>query len=145
MQETPADQSPPVPPKVFTLKSHEIAAHWPLIEPFLFLVNGGDWTRDGVKAELEAAKAQLWGMSRGSTAQAIWITKIEETSKGRRGLLWIAAGHPLEAGLALFREYTEPWLASLGCKSIQIIGRKGWQRVLTDYENAGVVLVKELQ
>lgn len=130
--------------RVFTLQSSEIGEFWPLIEFFLLKIDGADWTLDGVRQELEAAKAQLWGMAEGREIRAIWVTKLEETSKGRRGLLWIAAGEGLEDGLKLFSEHTEPWLKEKGCKSVQILGRRGWKRVLDGYDDVGVVLVKEL-
>lgn len=128
---------------VFTLQSHEIASHWNLIEPFLRRIKKSDWTCEEVKAELEAARAQLWGFHAEAHVIGILITKLEETSAGLRGLLWIAAGEPLEAGLQIYRAHIEPWLKAKGCKYAQILGRKGWARVLPDYENVGVVLIKE--
>lgn len=130
--------------EVFTFLSHEIESNWHLIEPFLRLVENPDWTIDEVKAELVQAKAQCWGMHDGIRISGVWITKLEEPARGRRGLLWIAAGEPLEEGLRLFNEHTLPWFKSMGCKSIRVIGRKGWERVLPDFENTGTVLDKEL-
>jgi hypothetical protein len=36
------------------------------------------------------------------------------------------------------------WARELGCSSMEIIGRKGWERQLSDYTASAVVLVKEL-
>ena len=36
------------------------------------------------------------------------------------------------------------WARELGCTSMEIIGRKGWERQLSDYTASAVVLVKEL-
>lgn len=130
---------------VFTLQSYQINDWWPHIEPFLSRVERPDWTPEGVRAELEQSMAQFWGMADDSRLLAVWITKVQETSRGKRGLLWIAAGSELHDGLALFRLHTEPWLKAQGCRSIQILGRKGWQRVLPDYDDVGIVLEKVLQ
>jgi hypothetical protein len=86
----------------------------------------------------------LWGMHDEGHPIAIWVTKIETTPTAVRGLLWIAAGEPLNEGLALFREHTEPWLKEKGCTFIEIVGRRGWGKVLPDYEETATVFVKEL-
>jgi len=36
------------------------------------------------------------------------------------------------------------WARELGCTSMEIIGRKGWERQLSDYTASAVVLVKDL-
>jgi hypothetical protein len=135
-----AATSPRAPAEAFTLLSYDIAENWRWIELFLQRVKRPDWTLGNVRTELEAARAQLWGMREGDRPLGIWITRIE----GSRGLLWIAAGERLEEGLGLFNEHTVPWLKSKGCKYVQIIGRHGWKRVLPDYEDVGIVLEKEL-
>lgn len=126
--------------EVFTLQSHEISEHWRLIEPFLRRVEARDWTCEFVKDELSSARAQLWGFQDGIRIRGVWVTRLE----GDRGLAWIAAGDDLENGLRLFREHTEPWLKSRGCKYVQLVGRRGWKKVLSDYEDEGIILVKDL-
>lgn len=140
MSATPAAQSKSASAEVFTLLSYDIADNWRWIELFLKRVKRPDWACESVRAELEAARAQLWGMREGEKPLGIWITRIE----GDRGLLWIAAGERLEEGLRLFNEHTAPWLKAKGCKYVQIIGRHGWKRVLPDYEDVGIVLERRL-
>ena len=126
---------------IFTLQANQIEDFWHRIEPLLLRVKDPGWTPEDVKQTLINAHAQLWGMG---DFDAIWITKIERTGQTLWALLWITAGTGLEEGLELFHTYTEPWLKSLGCEFVQIIGRKGWKRALPDYEERGIVLVKEL-
>lgn len=140
MPGAPVARSQPVSADVFTLHSYEIADNWLWISSFLRRVERPDWTFENVRSELENARAQLWGAHCGGIPRGIWITRIE----GDRGLLWIAAGEPLDVGLRLFNEHTVPWLKSKGCKYVQIIGRKGWKRVLPDYEDVGIVLERRL-
>lgn len=97
-----------------------------------------------VKEALVTAHAQLWGAHDDGRVLGIWITRIENVGSRKRGLLWIAAGSPLEVGLKLYHEFTEPWLKQQGCEYVQIVGRKGWQRVLPEYREAGVILEKVL-
>lgn len=132
-------------PRVFALQSSQIGEFWQFIAPFLARVDRfRDWTDEGVRADLESARAQCWFLADEREIRGILITRIEETSAGKRGLLWIASGDCLEDGLRMYRDHVEPWFVSLGCKTSQVIGRKGWERVLPGYENAGIVLVKEL-
>lgn len=130
--------------RVFTLQSSEIPLYWSEIEPLLARIAGADFTLDGMREELEGARAQLWGYCEAEKIRAIWVTRIDETAEGRRGLIWAAAGNGLAAGLRMLREHTEPWLMAMGCTSVQIIGRRGWMRLLPEYREAGVVLVRDL-
>ena len=129
---------------VFTLQSHEILENWTWIEPFLERIDSPGWTAGDVQLDLMAANAQLWAFEIDGRIRGIWITKIENTPSGKRGLLWIAAGDPLEVGLRLYRVHTESWLRSKGCQWIEIIGRRGWKKVLPDYEEVATTFVKEL-
>ena len=38
----------------------------------------------------------------------------------------------------------EKWAAEQGCSLVMHVGRQGWSRVMTDYDNYGVCLMKEL-
>ena len=131
--------------QVFTLQSGEIDAEWRWIEPFLSRVPRYDFELEEVRADLSAGKAQLWGAHDGSQVLGIWLTRIENTPSKRFGVLWIAAGEPLEAGLELYLKHTEPWLKEQGCELVRIEGRKGWGAVLPGYEERARVFVKEFR
>lgn len=126
--------------EVFALQSYDIDDNWFWISRFLSQVERPDWTQENVRDELEAARAQLWGMHSGGIPSGIWITRLE----GDRGILWIAAGQGLEDGLRLFAEHTVPWLKEKGCKYVQVFGRRGWGRVMPGFEEVGTILRKDL-
>jgi hypothetical protein len=129
---------------VFTLQSYEIDDHWFWIERLLKRVENPDWTLNQVRTELRAAKAQAWVMGDGrSTPVGVVITRIENFHETRWGLVWIAAGDGLEHVPPMLVEI-EKWFRAMGCGRSEIAGRKGWQRVLPDYEFKAVVLSKEL-
>lgn len=92
--------------------------------------------------ELAFGRAQAWGMREGERVLGFWITRIENTWTKKYGLVWICAGDGLEIGMPAYRETIEPWFWSQGCEWIDIQGRKGWKRVLPDYEDIAVVLRK---
>lgn len=130
---------------IFTLQSSEIAQRWDEIKPFVDEVLPPEWSAEEAKEMLMDRKAQLWGLRTGSIIHGIWITKIENTKTACWGLVWLCAGN-LEAvkedALRVFRVYIEPWFEMKGCTSIHIVGRRGWARILPDYEERSVVLVK---
>jgi hypothetical protein len=129
---------------VFTLRSDEIEDHWFWIERLLAKVDKPDWTLGQVKADLVAAKAQLWGLLDDRSApQGLLITRIENFHETRFGLVWIAAGQGLEHARSFLSE-VERWFKSKGCSRVDIAGRRGWERALPDYEFRAVVLSKEL-
>ena len=124
--------------KPFAFHSSDIAANWHLIEPFLF--DHYEWTAAGVRQALESARAQCWGLLEDNQIKGILITK----TKGKVGILWIASGRGLEPGLELLA-LVEQWMREKGCEFAQIEGRRGWGRVLKDYEEMATVFLKRLQ
>lgn len=145
MSAIPAAQSKCVSASVFTLQSHEIDDHWFWIERLLMRIEGAPWKPEHVRSDLKVAKAQAWvlGDSR-STPVGIVITRIENVHDERFGLLWIAAGEGIERA-PLMLDAIEPWFKQMGCTRSEIIGRRGWERALPDYEFKSVLLAKELQ
>lgn len=144
MRATQAARSQPASVSVFTLKSHEIDDHWFWIERFLRRVETPPWKPWHVKADLKSAQAQAWVVGDGRSAPiGLIITRIENLHGVRFGLLWIAAGDGLEhAQVAL--DTIEPWFKEMGCVRSEIVGRKGWGRVLPGYGEAERRFVKEL-
>jgi hypothetical protein len=128
----------------FTLLSHQIGKHWPAILRLLNRIEDADWTSDQVYEDLISARAQLWGIAANGEIQGIWITRIEKTPRDLYGLVWIAAGDGLEVGLYHFLNMTEEWFKEKGCRYVEVSGRKGWQKVLPNYEFRAVQLRKYL-
>lgn len=100
------------------------------------------WDIEDVIQELEEGRALAWGLRRGPEVMGFWITRIENTWTRKYGLVWIVAGTGLDEGLPFYRDVIEPWFWSQGCEWIEVNGRKGWKRVLPDYDEQAVVLRK---
>jgi hypothetical protein len=128
---------------VLTLQSYEIDDHWFWIERLLRRVENPDWTLAQVKTDLKSAKAQVWVLADGAPSGLV-VTRIENFHETRWGLVWIAAGDGLEHVPMMLGEI-ERWFRSMGCKRSEIAGRKGWERVLPDYQFKAVVMFKELR
>lgn len=131
-------------PSVFTLRSYEIDEHWFWIEKYLQAVEEPDWSLDQVKNDLITANAQLWSLlgERGEATCAV-ITRVEHYHGTVFGVVWIAAGRGLEHTRVLLNAI-EDWFRSMGCSRIELRGRRGWEKVLPDYEPVAVILRKEL-
>jgi hypothetical protein len=131
---------------VFALGADQIEVFWPYLEPHLKRVERETATVsvEGLKALALNCEAQVWGVqdARGNITGAC-ITRVYETPNGRFCTVFVAAGILMPAlpeGIALI----EDWARGLGCRAIEIIGRRGWQRVLPGYEPRAVVLEKNL-
>ena len=130
--------------ELFTLKADQIGDYWPTIVSFLLMVHNRDWLLDQVLTALTEAKAQLWGIARNGIIKGVWITRIDETASARFGFVWIAAGEGLDAGVPLFLDCTEQWFREKECEYIEIVGRRGWGRVLPGYHERAVIFRKDL-
>ncbi len=131
---------------VFALGADQVEELWPYLEPHLKRVEHETATVsvESLKALALNCEAQVWGVQddRGHITGAC-ITRVYETPNGRFCTVFVAAGvlMPILAeGIALI----EDWARGLGCRAIEIIGRRGWQRVLQGYEPRAVVLEKNL-
>lgn len=127
----------------FVVPSDQVEAAWPQIARIVSRVTDLPWSLDDIKTELAERRAQAFGIREGSEVLGVVLTRIESTPSRKYGLIWIAAGSGLTAGFKMLRDYIEPWLFDeMGCEWIEIQGRKGWERLMPDYQFAGLTLRK---
>lgn len=131
--------------EVFAVRAGEVHEAWPTIAPFLEIIDQDEWTPLEIQQDLLSGVAQAWGMRSGQHVLAIWIIRICDGPNGLYGLSQVVAGAPLEEGLRVYREHIEPYFLSQGCEYIKIIGRRGWKKVLPDYEERQVIFTKRLR
>lgn len=129
--------------EAFVVPSEQLEAAWPTIAKFVSRVTDLPWSLDDVRTELAQARAQVFGIREGTEVLGIVITRIENTPSHRYGVIWIAAGSGLAAGFRMLERQIEPWLFDeMGCEWIELQGRRGWSRMLSNYQEAAVVLRK---
>lgn len=134
-------------PQLVPIQSRDVAKWWASVEPLVnrWLQDEETWTAQGVREELEAARAQLWCFY-ADGVRGIWVTKIVNTDSTKIGIVWGCAGRfksHRDAALAYF-DAIENWLRSQGCKFVDIDGRLGWSKVLSGYAEYSVKLRKRL-
>ena len=59
------------------------------------------------------------------------------------GTIWLGGGDLQE--IRQLVPHTETWLQKEGCHRVLIRGRKGWARVFPEYQEEGIILMKELK
>ena len=99
---------------------------------------GGTHTEDDVLDLLRADQAQFWPAD-----NSAMVTEIVGYPNGNHCRIWLAGGEYDELR-ALERDMVIPWASSMGCRRIELVGRKGWARRLTDYNEVARVLAKEI-
>lgn len=102
---------------------------------------GGEFI-DGWIELLANGKAQLWIAWNGEDCEAAAITQLIERKSGRACHMIACGGRDMRNWLGVLDEI-EAWAKSQGCNAMRIPqARKGWARMLPDYDTTGVILSK---
>lgn len=118
---------------------------WPHVERQINMALEYGWnTPEEVLALIENAQAQCWLAIKGDKVLGTWVTRIEQSERGRFCLVWLAGGEKVHEWVHLVGENVEPWARENGCEEMQVVGRKGWVKRLPDYKWTSVVLRKSL-
>ena len=70
------------------------------------------------------------------------ILEIVEYPKYKSCRIWLAGGE-MDELLGVYPKI-QLWAKRKGCKKIEILGRKGWEKVFQDHRKESVLLTKEL-
>ena len=124
----------------------KIDAYWPRVSPLLWKVikRSERYCMDEILNELRTGKSQLTICENGEIIELILITCIVPYANKKVLSIFMIAGLDLNYWIK-FLPQVEVWGKSMGCKSVEIIGRPGWQRLLKDqkYELTDVILRKD--
>lgn len=121
---------------------------WALAAP-LFLEGAAEWERfldlDDIHHELVAGRFRLWMALDGEGVTLALLTSEEEYPKRKvLRLLWMG-GSELKSALPML-EIIELWAARRGVRTVEVLGRRAWARVLRPYGYAprSVLVTKDL-
>jgi hypothetical protein len=126
--------------QTYTLQSHEALARWEEIESLLKDIELVDTPLSHVRDMVASREAQVWCI--GDPIECVLVTKVENTKDYRYGLLWLCSGDLRM--IDSVHGIVENWFRSLDCKYVQITGRRGWKKLLPDYTEQSINLVKNL-
>lgn len=113
-------------------------ATWKQAEILLARIDQDTHTLEDIKAAIDAKIAQLW-----AGRDSVIVTELIGFPRKRVCRIWLAAGDMDELTGEMLPD-VEDWAKAEGCATVEIIGRKGWTRVLKGYREPVAVLEKEL-
>lgn len=106
------------------------------LEAALYYSNGTH-TIDDVLETVQRGDAQFWHYP-----DAAVVTELMDYPQKRVLRYWLAGGNlkTLLKAESSIRYWSQLW----GCVGIEIIGRKGWHRVLKGFKQTGIILAKDM-
>ena len=102
------------------------------------------FTAQDVWTAIENRSAQLW-LAWGEAPEAVCVTQLEPTPKGKHCHIWIMVGGGMEQWTHLMADL-EAWAKRRGCNLMRHEARPGWSRILKSqgYCTPHYVLEKEI-
>lgn len=95
---------------------------------------------DAVECDVLRGDQLLWLAWNGSI-EAAATTKLIKIGERKICILVACSGHHRERWMPLL-EKIETYARAEGCEAMRLYGRKGWERVLTDYRVEHVIMEK---
>jgi len=90
-----------------------------------------------VRERIESGDAQFWPGQRCAA-----VSRVIQHPRGRVLRIWLAGGDLGE--LSRMLGFADEYARDNDCVAVEVEGRKGWERVLSDYRPTSVVLRKEV-
>ncbi len=118
---------------------------WPHVSMYIFaaMVRGGVTDYRSLERVIRSGDALVWVAYKGDQIQAVAVTEVVNVNGERVCGIAACGGKDRKSWLPYIAQL-EQYARDMKCKRMQIIGRKGWIRVLPDYRPTRVVLGKEL-
>jgi len=122
----------------------QVAGVWAEAAPLIAraVERQGDYDMADVRALLDSSDAQLWVAIDGGAMIGAVVSKVYDFPCSRVVQIWLCGGDSFDKWGAEILRVIEEWAAEIGAKKVRIAGRKGWGRVLGEYEQTSVVLEK---
>ena len=117
---------------------------WPQVKAQLEKALDGSYSSYDILEYIKQNRMQLW-ISWNDGIEASFVTEVCDYPQ-MRVMRWVlAGGSNMESWLDLVTSKVEDWAKKNNCQRLEIVGRKGWTKVLRDYEPQAVYFVKELK
>ena len=125
----------------------DVAYIWERVAPLLDEVQEhteGEVESDDFLESLTHGDMQLWIATEENELHSIMITQII-TYPQRKVLRIISIAGSDFKRLYQFNEMVESFAIKTGCTSLELWGRKGWKKLLPDWESNYIVYTKDLK
>ena len=117
---------------------------WSQVKPQIEKALDGSYSSYDILEYIKQNRMQLW-ISWNDGIEASFVTEVCDYPQ-LRVMRWVlAGGSNMELWLDLVTSKVEDWAKRNNCQRLEIVGRKGWNKVLRDYKPQAVYFVKELK
>lgn len=117
---------------------------WPHVSAWLEAAceRCGDWTIEALRTSLDREEMLLWIVWDGERLRSATVTELVIVPKGKICRVVVHGGADVHWSTAI--KPIEQYAKDAGCVAMRVDGRKGWARVLSDYELNWITLEKRL-
>ena len=133
--------------KARIIQPEDVAYVWEEVAPLLDTVKEhteGELETDDFLEPLTHGDMQLWIATEGSTVHGVMVTQLVPYPQKKILRIISLAGDNFEE-LRDFQEMIEAFAVKTGCTALEMWGRKGWKKLLPDWEDTYVVYTKDLK
>ena len=133
--------------KARIIQPEDVAYVWEEVAPLLDTVKEhteGELETDDFLEPLTHGDMQLWIATEGSTVHGVMVTQLIPYPQKKILRIISLAGDNFEE-LREFQEMIEAFAVKTGCTALEMWGRKGWKKLLPDWEDTYVVYTKDLK
>ena len=133
--------------KAQIVQPEDVAYIWEEVAPLLNTVREhteGELETDDFLEPLTHGDMQLWIATEGSTVHGVMVTQLIPYPQKKILRIISLAGDNFEE-LRDFQEMIEAFAVKTGCTALEMWGRKGWKKLLPDWEDTYVVYTKDLK
>lgn len=135
---------PDSPARIHGISIRELRHWWPIVRPLLARLDryaDGRYSFADIRASLESGKRWLWVNE--PDYDCVLLTEIAQHPQMDVLVIFGIAGKLPRSWRGMLVSL-EDYARSIGCRQVELYGRKGWQRKLNGYEATRVVLRKQL-
>ena len=119
--------------EVFQYTGEQIEAHWPSIDEALEADTSlwdSMYSKLALMEGFQSGFIQLWGVSSSDAVHALFMTRVFEVPAGKTVQLFWMFGREVVSQLGNLDTVMDRFAASAGATRIEIVGRKGWEKLL---------------
>jgi|TARA_R100000687_G_C6321948_1_gene105460 hypothetical protein len=135
-----------------TVKGHlvmpeDVAYVWDKVHPFLDRVQEhteGELNSEDFLEPLTHGDMQLWIFTKDNEVHSVMVTQIIDYPQKKILRVISLAGESFEE-IKYFQENLEVFALKMECSALELWGRKGWKKLLPDWNDTYIVYTKDLK
>lgn len=130
------------------LRSDKFELYWPEISRQLDTVPHiwSQWyTKEAIHLGVLRGEFDVWCVGPSDKVRLVVFTRLHDYATGRVLHLSFAFGQELEKCLPNLTATLEAYAHHTGCVRCEIIGRRGWEKILPGFKETGVILSRNLE